>query len=298
MRWYHKFEAGFQGFVPKMARIRFRDHATYTSPMEIHTWIAVAAPYAGTVVMDVKANDSTQANNTGWLPIARSSFTFANTANIGRWVCFEMEVQLNTPGQTNGAYRLWIDDTLAVERTGVDLRGSKAYSINECMLDCYWNSPGSPRAQSRYYDAFVIATQKIGMEAPPAIYATWRATNFTGPDLTNDAISGPNADPDGTGLTNFQRYAFGLSARGPVATPTTLGTVASGGQSYLTLTFPRRSAATDLSYKVESSTDLVTWTPVPGLIYAPGDGPVTTQDVVALGTAGLRRFLRIRIAQP
>jgi hypothetical protein len=31
------------------------------------------------------------------------------------------------------------------------------------MLDCYWNG-GSPRVQSRYFDAFVVATEKIGPE--------------------------------------------------------------------------------------------------------------------------------------
>ena len=132
----------------------------------------------------------------------------------------------------------------------------------------------------------------------PSTYATWRSENFTGADATNDTISGPNADPDAAGLTNYARYAFGMAARGSVANPVTLGTINSGGQNYLTLTFPRRASATDLSYTVESSTDLIIWTAVPGLIYAPGAGPVTAQDIVALGTAGLRRFLRIRIAQP
>jgi hypothetical protein len=164
MRWYHKFEAGFQGFPPKMARMRNRDHATWTSPMEIQCWIDTSTEYGGTVNLDVKAQDSTQANSTGWLAVARSGFTFADAQNIGRWVCFEMEVQLNTPGQTNGLCRLWIDDALSVERLNVDLRGNQIYSINECMLDCYWNA-GSPKVQSRFYDGFVVATSKIGVDA-------------------------------------------------------------------------------------------------------------------------------------
>jgi hypothetical protein len=50
---------------------------------------------------------------------------------------------------------------LIVERTGVDLRGKMKNKINEVMLDCYWNG-GSPKAQNRYYDNFVISTKKIG----------------------------------------------------------------------------------------------------------------------------------------
>ena len=132
----------------------------------------------------------------------------------------------------------------------------------------------------------------------PSSYAAWRTGNFTGADATNDAISGPNADPDGSGLSNYARYAFNLAARGRVAPPTTLGTVTVGQNQFLTLTFPRRETASDLSYTVESSTDLTIWTPVPGLIYTPGDGPVTAQDAVSMGAGTPRRFLRIRIAQP
>jgi hypothetical protein len=278
-----------------MARIRYRNHADWTSPMEIHCWIDTSATHGGTVNLDVKAQHSTQANSTGWLAVARSGFTFADTQNIGRWVCFEMEVQLNTPGQTDGAYRLWIDDTLAVERTGIDLRGSQTYSINECMLDCYWNQ-GSPRTQGRFYDSLVIATGKIGPEPALATYATWRTANFSGADLANDALSGPLADPDGAGLTNFARYAFGLPARGPVANPITPGTTTVGTDRFLTLTFPRRAAASDLTYTLEDSTDLVTWAVVEGRTYPPGADPITATDSVPLGTAKpARRFLRVRV---
>jgi hypothetical protein len=130
-------------------------------------------------------------------------------------------------------------------------------------------------------------------------YAAWRAANFSGTDLTSDTISGPLADPDGAGLVNYARYAFGLAARGPVAPPVTQGTADSGGQRYVTLTFNRRATASDLSYILEASNDLATWSPVPGQTFAPGSGPITAQDSVALGTTGVtRRFLRLRVTAP
>ncbi len=130
----------------------------------------------------------------------------------------------------------------------------------------------------------------------PQTYATWRTANFTGADLANDAISGPDADPDAAGVTNLQRYAFALPARGPVANPITVGTTTVGSTSYLTLTFPRRTTASDLPYILESSADLVTWIAVPGRTYTAGSAPITAQDTVALGTASTpRRFLRLRI---
>jgi len=150
MRFYHKFESGFSGFPPKMARMRYRQRSgDWTSTFAVHCWID-----NNLVVADVKAQS-------GWLPIAKSNFSFANTSNIDRWVCFEMEVLLNTPGKQDGLYRMWADDSLIVERLNVDLRGSESYLINEVMLDCYWNG-GSPKEQNRYFDNFVISTQKIG----------------------------------------------------------------------------------------------------------------------------------------
>lgn len=149
-----------------------------------------------------------------------------------------------------------------------------------------------------YGDSPVIHAYQLRLAAPTT-FATWRATNFTDADLTNDTISGPLADPDRAGVTNLQRYAFDLPARGAVANPVTLDTAGSGDTRVLTLTFPRRASATGLTYSLESSPDLVTWTVVPGHTYNAGTGSVTAEDVVPLADpATSRRFLRLRITTP
>ncbi len=159
VRWYHKFEEGFEGFPPKMARVRYRQrYGNWQSVFAVHFWIE-----NGEVVADVYARNSSQANSVGWLPIAHSGFFFNTPENVGRWIRFEMEIKLNTPGQADGLYRFWADDELIIERTGVDLRGNTQDKINEIMLDGYWNG-GSPKAQNRYYDDFVIATSRIGAD--------------------------------------------------------------------------------------------------------------------------------------
>ena len=158
--------------------------------------------------------------------------------------------------------------------------------------------PGVVANPNAIVDTYVIELPAYSGAAADN-YAAWRVANFTGTDLTNEAISGPAADPDGSCVTNLQRYAFGLAARGRVATPTTLGTIDSGGSRYLTLTFDRRAVATDLSYEVEASTDLATWATVPGQTFAPGTpARVTAQDSVAMGPGVTRRFLRVRLAVP
>ena len=73
---------------------------------------------------------NSQTNSTGWFLIAVSNFSYTDTANIGRWVCIEMELLLNTTGKKNGLYRIWADDSMIAERTNIDIgaRGDK-YSM-------------------------------------------------------------------------------------------------------------------------------------------------------------------------
>lgn len=155
VRWYHKFEANFDGFPPKMARLRSLGPG-WDKRFSVLYWIA-----DGKIVADVHVPFSSQANSSGWLPVAVSDFDYNNPANVGRWICHEMYVKTNTSGQADGAYRFWADGQMIIERTGVDLRGSTSFEFNEVMLDTYWNG-GSPVEQSRYYDNLVISTSPIG----------------------------------------------------------------------------------------------------------------------------------------
>ncbi len=132
--------------------------------------------------------------------------------------------------------------------------------------------------------------------APPTTYTAWRAANFTGSDLTADAVSGPLADPDAAGLTNLQRYAHNLPARGATPSPTTAGQITANGSAFLSIAFDRRIAATDLSYVVEASNDLAIWTTVAAV--PPGTPTrLTIPDSIAIDSTP-RRFLRLRITPP
>lgn len=119
-------------------------------------------------------------------------------------------------------------------------------------------------------------------------YAEWAQAE----DVSGD----PLADPDGCGLSNFARYAFGLPARGAVGSPVASTLSGNGADQRLTLAFSRKGYAPGLQYTIQSSTDLVTWT---DLQTVPPDYPKTftfTDSVVVTSTP--RRFLRVRVTAP
>ena len=100
-------------------------------------------------------------------------------------------------------------------------------------------------------------------------YATW-AAQFPG-------IGNAMADPDGDGLSNRLEYAF---ARDPlVSTPSPVaGSIqVIDGQPWLTISFPRRTDAADLTWTPEFSRDLTRWTPATTLVSrnSNSDGTVT-----------------------
>jgi len=152
-RWYHKFEEGFFGLPPKMARSRIQLPGDWSGYAGMYQWIANSL---------LCAEVHTYYPVDRWMPIAYSTLDYSEPANIGRWICIEVRLKLNSPGQSNGEIQYWADGEEVLHRTGVDICGDfDDYGINLIQLDCYWNG-GSPVAQSRFYDNFVISTGPIG----------------------------------------------------------------------------------------------------------------------------------------
>ncbi|MBK8478758.1 MAG: hypothetical protein IPL39_21490 [Opitutaceae bacterium] len=96
--------------------------------------------------------------------------------------------------------------------------------------------------------------------APQVNYDIWAAAAFTADELADPAISGPDADPDGSGVKNLMRYALELPARGPVTVPAIVTYAGGSNPATLTLSFVMRAHGNDLRYAVMASEDLVAWT--------------------------------------
>ena len=71
-------------------------------------------------------------------------------------------------------------------------------------------------------------------------------------------VGDPNADSDNDGLTAFAEYALGTSESDSSSGPGVIQVRVDGG-GYLRMTFPKNTAAGDVIYTVEISTNLIDW---------------------------------------
>lgn len=131
---------------------------------------------------------------------------------------------------------------------------------------------------------------------PPALetFAIWAAAQFSAEALTNPAISGPGADPDGDGLNNTDEYVFGTL---PLTSGVAPIPALTGPATSLAIQFTASRASgpgyggRTRVYTVESASDLsqTPWTAVEAFTAITGNGQTVT---VPLTNA---RFYRLRV---
>jgi len=160
----------------------------------------------------------------------------------------------------------------------------------------YWYVVTALDAGGETLDSNQVTTTVI---LPPL--QQWRLSNF---GILNpaDPVAGNTADPTGYGIPNLMRYALGLPIGGaPISGLPYLGQSA----GYLTLTFTRLKADTDITYHVQACGDLKSWSDVwtSGTVpYGGGINPqqtVIVSDTVPITTApGAKRFLHLEVTNP
>ena len=147
---------------------------------------------------------------------------------------------------------------------------------------------------------YSAGNQLLWGEPPQSLtpWQGWRLSHFAGPQLVNDAVSGPLAQPAGDGYCNLLKYATSLAPLTPAngAAYPMLGGGTSAGT--LAFTYTRDTAATDVNARVEQSADLLTWIPVsgtPSVLSATG----TVQTLrLPITTNSPRIFLRLTVSAP
>ena len=134
------------------------------------------------------------------------------------------------------------------------------------------------------------------LETFPYTFAQYQNTYFTAAQVSNPGLSGDQADPTADGLVNLLKYAFNLDPT--VAAPPSARPTVQHGNGTVALTYTKALAATDLTYTVEQSTNLLQWTtatPTNTVLGTNGD----IQQIQASVPTGTnpRLFLRLRVSR-
>ena len=122
---------------------------------------------------------------------------------------------------------------------------------------------------------------------------SWRYQYFgTTADTGNAADT---ANPSGDGLPNLMKYALGLNPTVPTAEPETQST----SSGYLQLTVPKNPNATDLTYTVQVTSDLInpsSWTANGTTVVTSTTTQLVVRDNTPVsGTA--QRFIRLQVSR-
>jgi poly(3-hydroxybutyrate) depolymerase len=203
----------------------------------------------------------------------------------------------STPSLAHNCSDVWVDSTRVI--TGVLKSGS--YGSGE--LSHFFFTMSGTEASTLKIDNLVLSDFTV---ASP--YGSWLSSSFAPSELASAAFSGEAADPDGDGIANLLEYALGGNPK--TANPAIAPVIASVA-NYLQLTFSR-IAPTDLTYVVESSTNLAAWVPIATLsaggtswtgtatVVESGSGATRNVTVTdpALQSAQTKSFLRLRVVYP
>jgi N-acyl-D-amino-acid deacylase len=175
------------------------------------------------------------------------------------------------------------------------------FLLNSLALDSSGNE-----AETDLYNALINSIQSTtwptnDLFAPTLSSDAWRARYFSASELADPTVSGDNADPDSDGIPNLLEYASGTDPRTSNAPPKLAASVnATSGQPSLVVCFRRLLMAYELNYNLESSTDLLSWSPVTGQVDEPSlntDGTVTTSVHLGSPADSSARFFRLRVSR-
>lgn len=118
------------------------------------------------------------------------------------WVCLELSMHLNTPGQADGSMSFWVNDVLALDQHGMNWRNVPELQLNKAWLQHYIAAGDAQQSNRVWFDDVVVSTAHIGCGLPPAVAtptpvasATPRASATPEASATVDATRAPTATP-------------------------------------------------------------------------------------------------------
>lgn len=169
-RWYHKWSAGWvwnataggDQKIMMLEALEPQDGWGQTANWKVYVH-TVGLEHAATgvevneLVLDTFIWDGTNQWSGQWQYFPQNQTKVLFTA--GQWYKIEVGVIHNTPGVANGTLRVWIDDTLVMEYTGVKFRDDPI-NLN-AMYTAGWYQDGVPQLQYAYIDDVTVTTARL-----------------------------------------------------------------------------------------------------------------------------------------
>jgi len=126
-------------------------------------------------------------------------------------------------------------------------------------------------------------------------FTLWQHTHFDSLQLTDPLVSGPSADPTGHGVSNFMRYALGIT---PADNALDFLPVVSTAGGLLRMEFRRAKGAVDVAMIPEFSSGLSGWAPLTDFVIVTGDNGDGSENLrLETSQAPVRRLVRVRLQQ-
>jgi carbohydrate binding protein with CBM6 domain/pectate lyase-like protein len=256
---------------------------------------------------------TTQACSEGGLNIdniTSGSYTVYNNVDLTGAINFVARVASNLPvGTGAGTISVYLDSptgtligTCSVNGTG----GWQNWATVVCPLS---------RATG-YHNVYLVYTGSLNLEwfvfldNSSMTFTQWEELPgyFSTAQMSNSAISGPNATPENDGIPNLLKYLFDINPANPMSAADLAAlpqvgrdTTTTPGTQYLTLTYRENASINGLTVNVQMSTDLQNWqTVVPDLSGIVGTDPTTQDPIneVEVKISSPQEFIRLNITSP
>jgi hypothetical protein len=227
-----------------------------------------------------------------------SSANYAGSAS-GTLVIAKADQTISFTGPANQPYSATPLTLSATATSGLTVTfsvNSGPATVSGPILTLTGSGPVSVRA-SQAGDANRNAAPDVDQSFTVAgNFAAWRQAKFTADELLDQSISGPNAVYGHDGLPNLVKYALGLEPKQDSTSG--LPTVTTTATDWVYI-YTRPVDTTDLSYAVEVSTDLTTWTTagVTHELVSTGAGTETWRGRYPLASAA-NVFFRLKVVAP